>query len=143
MSVKLFVCSLRSGRFSESLLLLVRRKGLVCICAERRLWFRRHPAGGDRQSTGLSDMIVRVSRQNKKYGYPNGYPYFLVRRKGLEPLTYWFVASHSIQLSYRRITLSQTLEYSNTLFRKKQVFFEKIFRISRFFSDVWLRNGKG
>ena len=28
---------------------------------------------------------------------------FLVRRKGLEPPTYWFVASHSIQLSYRRI----------------------------------------
>ena len=27
----------------------------------------------------------------------------LVRRKGLEPPTYWFVASHSIQLSYRRI----------------------------------------
>ena len=27
----------------------------------------------------------------------------MVRRKGLEPLTYWFVASHSIQLSYRRI----------------------------------------
>ena len=30
-------------------------------------------------------------------------PDLLVRRKGLEPLTYWFVASHSIQLSYRRI----------------------------------------
>ena len=29
--------------------------------------------------------------------------FLLVRRKGLEPLTYWFVASHSIQLSYRRI----------------------------------------
>ena len=28
---------------------------------------------------------------------------FLVRRKGLEPPTYWFVASHSIQLSYRRV----------------------------------------
>ena len=28
---------------------------------------------------------------------------FLVRRKGLEPPTYWFVASHSIQLSYQRI----------------------------------------
>ncbi len=27
----------------------------------------------------------------------------MVRRKGLEPPTYWFVASHSIQLSYRRI----------------------------------------
>ena len=25
------------------------------------------------------------------------------RREGLEPPTYWFVASHSIQLSYRRI----------------------------------------
>lgn len=27
----------------------------------------------------------------------------LVRWKGLEPPTYWFVASHSIQLSYQRI----------------------------------------
>ena len=31
---------------------------------------------------------------------------FLVRRKGLEPPTYWFVASHSIQLSYQRILFS-------------------------------------
>ena len=30
-------------------------------------------------------------------------PLRMVRRKGLEPPTYWFVASHSIQLSYRRI----------------------------------------
>lgn len=29
--------------------------------------------------------------------------FLLVRRKGLEPPTYWFVASHSIQLSYRRV----------------------------------------
>ncbi len=29
----------------------------------------------------------------------------MARRKGLEPLTYWFVASHSIQLSYRRLYL--------------------------------------
>ena len=27
----------------------------------------------------------------------------VARLKGLEPLTYWFVASHSIQLSYKRI----------------------------------------
>ena len=30
---------------------------------------------------------------------------FLVRWKGLEPPTYWFVASHSIQLSYQRIPI--------------------------------------
>ncbi len=29
-----------------------------------------------------------------------------MRRKGFEPPTYWFVASYSIQLSYRRISLS-------------------------------------
>ena len=28
----------------------------------------------------------------------------LARQKGLEPLTYWFVASYSIQLSYCRIS---------------------------------------
>ena len=32
---------------------------------------------------------------------------FLVRRKGLEPPTYWFVASHSIQLSYCRMSCSR------------------------------------
>jgi hypothetical protein len=30
-------------------------------------------------------------------------PCLVARVKGLEPLTYWFVASHSIQLSYTRI----------------------------------------
>ena len=28
----------------------------------------------------------------------------MVRWKGLEPLAYWFVASHSIQLSYQRLS---------------------------------------
>ena len=28
---------------------------------------------------------------------------FLVRLKGFEPPTFWFVAKHSIQLSYSRI----------------------------------------
>ena len=31
------------------------------------------------------------------------YVFYMARLKGLEPLTYWFVASHSIQLSYKRI----------------------------------------
>ena len=29
---------------------------------------------------------------------------FMVRPKGFEPPTYWFVASHSIQLSYGRLS---------------------------------------
>ena len=33
------------------------------------------------------------------------YQKWLVRQKGLEPPTYWFVASHSIQLSYQRIPI--------------------------------------
>ena len=39
-------------------------------------------------------------------------PYIsLARREGLEPPTYWFVASHSIQLSYRRILFSSNCLY--------------------------------
>ena len=51
---------------------------------------------------------------------------FLVRRKGLEPPTYWFVASHSIQLSYRRICnrSSLLLKYYNILQSKMQAFFD-------------------
>ena len=33
----------------------------------------------------------------------------LVRLKGFEPPTYWFVASHSIQLSYSRIYITRTM----------------------------------
>lgn len=29
--------------------------------------------------------------------------FFLARQEGLEPPTFWFVAKHSIQLSYQRI----------------------------------------
>ena len=31
----------------------------------------------------------------------------MVRLKGFEPPTYWFVASQSIQLSYSRLSLSR------------------------------------
>ena len=48
----------------------------------------------------------------------------MVRRKGLEPLTYWFVASHSIQLSYRRIhAWLNALAYNSTLYYKMQALF--------------------
>ena len=41
----------------------------------------------------------------------------MVRCKGLEPLTYWFVASHSIQLSYRRMILISPINIAK--FKKK------------------------
>ena len=51
-----------------------------------------------------SPLRVRVplmNSQNKKSDLAMELS-ILVRPKGLEPLTYWFVASHSIQLSYER-----------------------------------------
>ena len=47
----------------------------------------------------------------------------LVRRKGLEPPTYWFVASHSIQLSYRRIPRFSAPHYTSIVDRCLQVLF--------------------
>ena len=57
----------------------------------------------------------------------------MARRKGFEPPTFWFVAKHSIQLSYRRISycpsiLSQIFQKINTKFKNK-------FRIADFFAD--------
>ena len=52
---------------------------------------RRDSLGMAAQKNQLNQNLVQLSA--------------VVRRKGLEPPTYWFVASHSIQLSYRRIPL--------------------------------------
>ena len=46
-----------------------------------------------------------LSQHNKNEEHSKEHSSFLVRWKGLEPPTYWFVASHSIQLSYWRIQL--------------------------------------
>ena len=50
------------------------------------------------------------------------YTHHMARLKGLEPLTYWFVASHSIQLSYRRITLFSPINIAKFK-RKVKAFF--------------------
>ena len=48
-----------------------------------------HPIFGKKADT-VTDTIVSITVS------------IMARLKGLEPLTYWFVASHSIQLSYKR-----------------------------------------
>ena len=48
---------------------------------------------------------------------------FLARRKGFEPPTFWFVAKHSIQLSYRRICDILSPEYNTIRMSKSQQFF--------------------
>ena len=53
-------------------------------------------------------------------------PFRLARLKGLEPTTYWFVASHSIQLSYKRIlygAVFNQLIYNTTWGKFCQAFF--------------------
>ena len=43
------------------------------------------------------------------------YEVIMVRWKGLEPPTFWFVAKHSIQLSYQRIRASEPANTHGTL----------------------------
>ena len=54
----------------------------------------------------------------------------MVRLEGLEPPTYWFVASHSIQLSYSRIPSHRQLTNISIVSGKMQVLFSK--RIKKF-----------
>ena len=70
-------------------------------------------------------------------------PYIsLARREGLEPPTYWFVASHSIRLSYRRtfygkVRFIRLPKYNNTSIIKKQAFLKIFFRdLRRFFQKT-------
>lgn len=46
---------------------------------------------------------VLLSESTKLKTLPKGRVFSLVRPGGLEPSTFWFVARHSIQLSYERI----------------------------------------
>ena len=59
------------------------------------------PAAFFHAKSPLRVRVPLIQTQNKKPHLAMELS-ILVRPKGLEPLTYWFVASHSIQLSYER-----------------------------------------
>lgn len=56
---------------------------------------------------------------------------FLARCKGFEPLTFWFVAKHSIRLSYRRICNFYCSSILTLLEQKVNIFLRSA-RINRF-----------
>ena len=94
-----------------------------------KLRCRRGPTRRETVHRTVSWKSSRPFRTKTKNQTPEWASGFLVRRKGLEPLTYWFVASHSIQLSYRRIALkrlsilAQVRKKSKTFFAKNEKFF--------------------
>ena len=57
------------------------------------------PAANRRE---MDDQVRVPSQYTKQKVTANAVTFYLARRKGLEPPTFWFVAKHSIQLSYRR-----------------------------------------
>ena len=61
----------------------------VTVNTRRGVYVTYEPAqDAEQMSTGHLYLLVRVPPGIKNVGYPNGYPTFLVRRKGLEPPTY-------------------------------------------------------
>ena len=82
---------LRRNLFFESLL-MVRRKGLVCIFSHGmgENYGFAPSSRREQQSTGLLHLSFRVPsfRYNIKRVIPNGITLLMVRRKGLEPPTY-------------------------------------------------------
>ncbi len=63
-----------------------------------QLGVSRRSSGGGAGWTGWAARN-KLSKKTKKIRPPNGDRIVLARRKGFEPLTFWSVARHSIQLS--------------------------------------------
>ena len=51
----------------------------------------------------------------------------MVRLEGFEPPTFWFVAKHSIQLSYSRMSFVEPCLYYHSEMRNARVFFKFLF----------------
>ncbi len=96
------------------------------ICNEYSICFSSQKLPYSGASVFVYGVLRTQSQHNKNEEHSKEHSSFLVRRKGLEPPTYWFVASHSIQLSYRRICnrSSLLLKYYNILQSKMQAFFD-------------------
>ena len=98
--------SLKRQVSEETCLFMVRRKGLVCIFLRCRKIEVSPPSSRWRPTVhrtvgfSLSSPFLAEKNKNRR---ADALLFLLVRRKGLEPPTYWFVVSHSIQLSYRRM----------------------------------------
>ena len=101
------------------------------ICNEYSICFSSQKLPYSGASVFVYGVLRTQSQHNKNEEHSKEHSSFLVRRKGLEPPTYWFVASHSIQLSYRRIQrfhqrssiIAHTLSKCKPLFEKFWFFF--------------------
>ena len=70
------------------------------------------------------DSLFKCCRQQKKKSHTKSIAFLLARQEGLEPPTFWFVAKHSIQLSYWRIWFCQSILSQRRSLVKS--FFEKV-----------------
>ena len=75
------------------------------ICNEYSICFSSQKLPYSSASVFVYGVLRTPSQHNKNEEHSKEHSSFLVRWKGLEPPTYWFVASHSIQLSYQRIPI--------------------------------------
>ncbi len=81
------------------------------------------PAGAHHERSAIicaANIICRRQKSFKKRTLSlDKSAFFVARQKGLEPPTFWFVAKHSIQLSYWRILKLPV--YVNTAVMKNQL----------------------